>query len=64
MADSVKMRRASHNKARGRYASQKFRTEKNRKRRWEKHIKKYPNDAQAKSIIKSLDPLDKQKKSG
>jgi len=48
------MNRAGHNKARGLYVKQRFRTEKNKRKRREKHLENNPNDIQAKDNIKRI----------
>jgi len=46
--------RSSHNKSTGLYKRQKIRTEKNKRKRREKHLENNPNDIQAKDNIKRI----------
>ena len=48
------MIRAAKNRDRKIYVRQGVRTEKNKRKRREKHLEKHPNDIQAKEIIKKL----------
>jgi hypothetical protein len=48
--NKAKARRSYHHEKTGKYVRQRSRTEKNKKKRREKHLLDHPNDLQAKSV--------------
>lgn len=48
---SKKGRQSGHNKLTGKYTRQRIRTQANKKRKLQKHIKQHPNDLTARNAI-------------